>query len=96
MVGPVLLKGLTRLPFYRAQTELAELDGYLIRGTHNIIIPPALQSQLIQLAHDTHQGMVRTKQRLRRLYWWPGMDCDVEAAIKSCTTCSQHDKMATT
>ncbi len=47
-----------------------------------------LQSKFIPLAHATHQGMVRTKLRLRVLYWWPGMDCEVENAIKSCSTCS--------
>ncbi|KAL1279551.1 hypothetical protein QQF64_026224 [Cirrhinus molitorella] len=40
--------------------------------------------------------MVHTKQRLRDLYWWPGMDCQVENAIKACSTCLQHDKMANT
>lgn len=37
-----------------------------------------------------------SEQRLRELYWWPGMDADVEAAVKSCVTCSQHDKTART
>lgn len=84
------------LPFYGVQIELAELDEVLIRGTHRVVIPPSLQQHLIQLAHGTHPGMVRTKQRLRELYWWPGMDADVEVAIKSCTTCSQHDKTTIT
>ncbi len=58
--------------------------------------PSALRSQLIHLAHDTYQGIVRTKQRLRDLYWWPGLDSDVETAIKSSTTCIKHDKTAIT
>lgn len=92
---PRTAKGLDP-PFYHVQTELAELDEVLIRGTHQDVIPMTLQQQLIQLGHDTHQGMVRTKQRHRELYWWPGMDSDVEVAIKSCTTSSQHDKTAIT
>ena len=55
-----------------------------------------LQPHFIKLAHDTHQGIVRTKQRLRDLYWWPGMDAHVESAIKACITCQQHDKTAVT
>ncbi|KAL2098371.1 hypothetical protein ACEWY4_007578 [Coilia grayii] len=47
------------------------------------------------VSHTTlAKGIVRTKQRLRELYWWPGMDTDVQAAIKSCVTCAQHDKTA--
>lgn len=61
-----------------------------------LLIPPSLQPQLIQLANDTHQGMERTKQRLSELYWWPGMDSDVAAAIESYTTCSHHVKSAIT
>ncbi|KAI2648189.1 hypothetical protein H4Q32_018215 [Labeo rohita] len=53
-----------------------------------------LRAQFIALAHDTHQGTVRTKQRLRELHWYPGMDAQVETAIKSCITCQSHAKTA--
>jgi len=36
------------------------------------------------LAHEGHQGMVRTKARLREKVWWPQMDRQVEDAIRSC------------
>lgn len=95
---PRTLKGLdlALFPYYRARAELAKLDGYLIRGTHRVVIPSSLQSQLIHLAHNTHQGIVKTKQRLRELYWWPGMDSDVETDIKYCVTCCLHEKTART
>lgn len=93
---PRSMKSSVTAPYYRLRNELAVHDGYVIRGTHRVIIPEALQSKFIQLAHATHQGMMRTKQRLRDLYWWPGMDCQVENAIKSCSTCLQHDKTANT
>ncbi len=83
-------------PYHCLRNELSVHDGYVIRGTLRVIIPEKLQSKFIQLTHATHQGMVRTKQRLRDLYWWPGMDCQVENAIKSCSTCLQHDKTANT
>ncbi|KAL7879761.1 hypothetical protein SRHO_G00020150 [Serrasalmus rhombeus] len=83
-------------PFYRLRYELAVQEGYVIRGTHRVVVPATLQPKFIQLAHDTHQGIVRTRQRLRDLYWWPGMNLQVENAIKTCTTCLQHDKTAIT
>ncbi|KAL7861715.1 hypothetical protein SRHO_G00131560 [Serrasalmus rhombeus] len=83
-------------PFYRLRDELAVQEGYVIRGTHRVVVPATLQPKFIQLAHDTHQGIVRTRQRLRDLYWWPGMNLQVENAIKTCTTCLQHDKTAIT
>ena len=39
------------------------------------------------LAHEGHQGMVRTKVRLREKVWWPKMDKQVEDAIRSCHPC---------
>ncbi|XP_043200186.1 uncharacterized protein K02A2.6-like [Amphibalanus amphitrite] len=38
--------------------------------------------------------MVRTKQRLRGSYWWPGMDAMVESAVKTCDMCMTSDKSA--
>ena len=93
---PCTAKGLdpALVPYFRIHTELAEHDECVIRGTHRVVVPREIQPKLIQIAHDTHQGIVRTKQRLRELYWWPGMDAAVETAIKSCVTCTQHDKTA--
>ncbi|XP_051784491.1 uncharacterized protein K02A2.6-like [Erpetoichthys calabaricus] len=95
---PCTSKGLESdvIPYFRIQSELAVKNELIIRGTHRVIVPLELQSKMIQLAHSTHQGIVRTKQRLRDLYWWPGMDSQVEDAIKLCTTCIQHDKTAKT
>ncbi|KAI3377818.1 hypothetical protein L3Q82_008956 [Scortum barcoo] len=56
----------------------------------------SLQKRLLDIAHETHQGIARTKQRLRELYWWPGMDSQVEALVKECSTCRQNDKSAVT
>ena len=93
---PHTAKGLdpALIPYFRVQTELSEHEDFVIRGTHRVAVPRDVQRKLIQIANDTHKGIVRTKQRLRELYWWPGMDVAVEIAIKSCGTCAQHDKTA--
>ncbi|KFD45545.1 hypothetical protein M513_13580 [Trichuris suis] len=80
------------VPFFRVRYELATQNDCVIRGTHRIVIPEALQSRLVSLAHENHQGIVRTKMRLRELYWWPGMDSQVEAFIKHCSACQSMDK----
>ncbi|KAL7839056.1 hypothetical protein SRHO_G00257140 [Serrasalmus rhombeus] len=83
-------------PYFKLQNELSLQDDCVVRGTNRLVVPGSLQSRLISLAHDTHQGIVRTKKRLRELYWWPGMDTQVEAFIKACVTCQLHDKSAVT
>ncbi|CAM4644478.1 unnamed protein product [Caretta caretta] len=84
------------LPYFRVRDELSLFDGCVLQGTHRLLVPEELQSKLIHLLHDTHQGIVRTKQKLRDLYLWPGMDSQTEALIKSCVTCQMHDKTAVT
>ena len=32
------------------------------------------------------------KQLARSVVWWPGVDSDIENLVKSCTTCSLHQK----
>ncbi|KAI2644087.1 hypothetical protein H4Q32_030672 [Labeo rohita] len=46
------------------------------------------------LAHEGHKDIVRTKQRLRDLYWWPRMDESVLCIISSCQLCQALDKTA--
>ena len=82
-------------PYFRCKQELC-IDGGLVLRGERIIVPAALRSRVLTLAHESHQGIVRTKQRLRALFWWPGMDADVEAAIKECPACAGADKTATT
>ncbi|KAJ8050472.1 hypothetical protein HOLleu_03691 [Holothuria leucospilota] len=60
--------------------------GIVLRDNCNIIAS-ALRKRTVQLAHDVHQGIVRTKQLLRQKVWFPGMDSFVEDTIKTCIPC---------
>jgi ribosomal protein L21E len=54
---------------------------------NKIVIPPSLQDQILSIAHEGHQGIVRTKQRLRQKVWWSGLNKDVEDFIRCCHGC---------
>ncbi len=56
--------------YFPVRHELAVESPLIFRG-NRLIVPVALRERLIHLAHEGHQGLVRTKQRLRELYWWP-------------------------
>lgn len=83
-------------PYFDIRHELAVMNECIVRGSYRLIVPESLQKRLIVLAHETHQGIVRTKQRLRVLYWWPKMDFQIETYIKDCQTCRENDKTTTT
>ena len=75
------------VPGYAAVKHELWLLGELVMRGNRIVIPESLWDQTILLAHEGHQGMVRTKSRLREKVWWPDMDRQVEKLIRSCHAC---------
>lgn len=61
-------------------------DDTVLRGT-KIVIPHSLQVRAISLAHEGHQGLVKTKKLIREKVWFPGIDRQVETMIASCIPC---------
>jgi len=66
--------------------EITTVGRIVLRGTR-IIIPKALQQKTIQVAHEGHQGIVKTKARLRTKVWFPLMDKMAEQLCQSCHEC---------
>lgn len=79
------------LKFWSIKDELAVQDGLLFRGT-KLIPPTELRNILLELAHESHAGMQKTKERLRSSYWWPGMDIQVERLVRDCGICAGSAK----
>ena len=47
--------------YYNVRDELTVIDDkILLRGT-NVVIPASLINQVVALAHEGHQGIVKTK-----------------------------------
>ena len=74
-------------PQYKAvRSELSILGKLALRGTR-LLIPAKLRDRVVDLAHERHQGLTKTKQRLRSKVWWAGIDRQVEAKCKTCHGC---------
>ena len=74
--------------FSRLKSELTETSSgrLLLRGTR-VVIPKELRSRAVQLAHEGHQGIIKTKKLLREKIWFPGIDSMVEIQIAGCLPC---------
>ncbi|XP_065181844.1 uncharacterized protein K02A2.6-like [Sycon ciliatum] len=72
--------------YRQVRGELTVVGKVVLRG-QRIVIPTELRHQTVQLAHEGHQGIVKTKERLRSKVWWPGMDSEAEKLCKSCHAC---------
>ena len=73
-------------PYHQIHEELSVSKGCLYRE-YRAVIPESLREQVIQLAHEGHQGIVKLKQRLRTSVWWPNIDSDAERFVRSCESC---------
>lgn len=82
-------------PYYCVLQELSTVQDILVRGDR-VIPPTALRKRIIDLGHEGHPGIVRTKQRVRSRYWWPNMDREIEHYVRACPTCNITDKTAVT
>lgn len=77
--------------FVRRRAELTVESGCLVWGAR-LVIPPKARKVVLDLLHDTHQGISATKAKARSYVWWPNMDQEIELMCKSCQGCGlqQH------
>jgi hypothetical protein len=68
------------------RNEMLVHEDILLRG-NRIVVPLSLQNDILKLAHETHMGIVKTKQLLRQKFYWVGMDKDIEQLVKNCDVC---------
>ncbi|XP_043229817.1 uncharacterized protein K02A2.6-like, partial [Amphibalanus amphitrite] len=82
--------------YFAVRNELqVRQDGVVLRGPDRAVVPAALRSKYLQLAHRAHDGVVRTRQLLRDLAWWPGMSKDAAALVADCPSCHAKDAVLT-
>ena len=67
--------------------ELSVTNENMVMRQHLIVIPSSLQSKIVDIAHDGHQGITKTKELLRTKVWFPRLDKLVEQKIDSCQAC---------
>ena len=73
-------------PYRLLRDEITVVGRLVMRGMR-IVIPVSLLKRVLELAHEGHQGIVKTKDRLRSKVWWPDMNSMVERHCKKCLGC---------
>ena len=75
-------------PFYDRKLELSIEQECLLWGTR-VVIPEKFRSKVLDELHSTHIAMCKMKSLARQHVWWPGIDMDIEALVRSCPSCQQ-------
>ena len=71
----------------RMKDELAgSASGNLILRRTRLVIPKSLHEHVVNLVHEGHRGLVKTKSLLHKEVWFPNIDRLAEDKVKSCDT----------
>ncbi len=73
-------------PYFQVRCDLTVKDSVIMKGS-KLVIPSSLQKQILELGHESHMGVLKTKRLLRQKVWFPGIDKQVEDMIQSCHAC---------
>ncbi|MCG8048362.1 MAG: DDE-type integrase/transposase/recombinase [Candidatus Thiodiazotropha taylori] len=77
----------TDVPEYKhVRNELTFIGKLVLRGTR-IVIPSSMRKCVLEIGHEGHQGIVKTKAFLRESVWWPGIDTQAERLVRQCHAC---------
>ncbi|XP_026330562.1 uncharacterized protein K02A2.6-like, partial [Hyposmocoma kahamanoa] len=76
-------------PYFNRKRELYEELGCVMWG-HRVVIPESCRDRVLEIIHEPHMGIVKSKALARSYVWWPGVDEAVEAACRACTVCAAH------
>lgn len=79
-------------PYFVKRNELSVEKGCLIWG-NRVVIPRALQGDVLKLFHEQHTGVVRTKMLIRSYCWWPNVNSDIEKVIQCCEVCQKTQNL---
>ena len=60
--------------------------GLILRG-NRIVVPHSLRQRAVDIAHESHLGIQKTKALLREKVWFPQIDNIVKNTIEKCVTC---------
>ncbi|UYV79478.1 K02A2.6-like [Cordylochernes scorpioides] len=85
-------KEMELMPYWSRRYELGACEGLLFWG-NRVIIPTNLRAKMLNELHNSHQGIVVLKSVARYLFWWPGLDKDIEETVRRCNCCQSHASM---
>ena len=49
-----------------------------------------MQSEILNLVHYSHQGIVKSKQLARDIVYWKGLNKQIEDIVSKCSTCQTY------
>ncbi|XP_065188042.1 uncharacterized protein K02A2.6-like [Sycon ciliatum] len=80
------------VPYSRIRNDLSIEHGCLLWGSR-VIIPVQFRRHLLEELHSSHAGVSRMKSVARSIFWWPGLDADIERLAADCSLCQESSNL---
>lgn len=80
-----------RLPYYQHRCEISVCGDYVLFGSR-LIIPPALQLEMLNKLHEGHFGLSKCRNRAKQSIWWLGLSSQLTHLIENCPKCVEERK----
>ena len=61
--------------------------GLIILNGNRIVVPKSERKNLLQLIHASHCGTGKSNWRAKELYFWRGMNSEINALVHNCEIC---------
>ena len=71
--------------------EISAIDGLLFKA-QKLIFLQCKRKEMLQLIHESHQGIVKCKQRGRDILFRPGISSQIEEKVSQCSLCAQFQR----
>ena len=75
--------------YWNYRDELTVCNGLIMKG-HKVVIPPRLQSVMLERVHVGHMGIEKTTKRARDIMFWPSMSAHIAEMIQDCDVCLER------
>jgi hypothetical protein len=75
--------------YWNIRHELSEAEGLIFKD-HQLVIPTAMTSNMLNLIHESHLWIEKCKARARAILFWPGMSKDIYEKLSKCATCTTY------
>ena len=82
------------IPYIPHKDDLMIQNG-LIMKENRVLIPKALHNKMIDILHETHLGITKTKLLAREPIFWPNIYTQITLKIEQCSTCQKTQKTNT-
>ena len=75
-------------------------EGLLVTSEGKLVVPEAKRKEILKMNHDHmlagHLGIAKSTMRIKRQYFWPGLNTDVKTYVTNCIVCAKRKAYGTT